>query len=34
MNDFLKEEAIGKDKAAMFQVTAKAVSEGGQLWDL
>ncbi len=25
MNDFLKEEAIGKDKAAMFAVTAKQV---------
>jgi hypothetical protein len=29
MNDFLKEEAIGKDKAALFQVTAKAVSGRG-----
>lgn len=26
MNEFLKEEAVGKDKAAMFQVTFKQVS--------
>lgn len=28
MNDFLKEEAIGKDKASMFSVTAKQVGLG------
>lgn len=28
MNEFLKEETIGKDKATMFQLTFKQVGEG------